>query len=373
VVTRRTFLAAPATLLAACSHRRGAGFDGYAFVANEEGQAIAAVDLSTFTVARRIPVDGKPSCVVASPSHPAVFALTPANGTIYEIPCAGLRVRRKLTLARTALEMRVSADGRALWVACTEPKQLVRVSLSEFQVTATIPLPHAPADFDLSQDGSSAVAGFGSAGSFALVHLEGRGQPSVVPVGQTLSAVRFRSDSRQILAASPEDRTISIIDALTGRLVVRLPLAMKPQNLCFKSDGGQLFVTGEGMDAVAIVYPYTTEVAETVLAGRGPAAMAALTTPDFDFLFVANPPSGDVTIVDVETRKAIAGVSVGEEPGFITTTPDGQYALVLNRKSGDMAVIRAGAIRARRDRSAPLFTMIPVGSRPVSAAAVRSS
>ena len=63
--------------------------------------------------------------------------------------------------------------------------------------------------------------------------------------------------------------------------------------------------------------------------------------------------------------------AVGADPGFITVTPDGNFALVLNRVSGDMAVIRAGAIVAEaagRLRSAPLYTMIPVGSRPVSAA-----
>jgi hypothetical protein len=47
--------------------------------------------------------------------------------------------------------------------------------------------------------------------------------------------------------------------------------------------------------------------------------------------------------------------------------------LVLNEQSGDVAVIRLLNIRdadlnSRRSRTAPLFTMIPVGSRPVSAA-----
>ena len=50
---------------------------------------------------------------------------------------------------------------------------------------------------------------------------------------------------------------------------------MQPENLCFNSDQGQLFVTGEGMDGVAIVFPYNTlEVEQTVLAGRDPGVMA---------------------------------------------------------------------------------------------------
>jgi hypothetical protein len=50
-------------------------------------------------------------------------------------------------------------------------------------------------------------------------------------------------------------------------------------------------------------------------------------------------------------------------------TPDDQYALILNRRSGNMAVIRLAAIvRSRTRLGAPLFTTIPVGSAPVSAA-----
>ena len=53
-----------------------------------------------------------------------------------------------------------------------------------------------------------------------------------------------------------------------------------------------------------------------------------------------------------------------------------QYALVLNEGSGDLAVIRTYSLSApqlsakARFKSAPVFTMIPVGERPVSAAVV---
>jgi DNA-binding beta-propeller fold protein YncE len=75
-----------------------------------------------------------------------------------------------------------------------------------------------------------------------------------------------------------------------------------------------------------------------------------------------------VSILNIGTQKVMAVVSVGSEPGFVVVTPDDQYALVLNRKSGDVAVLRVGAIQPNRNKSAPLLTMIPVGSRPVSAA-----
>ena len=142
---------------------------------------------------------------------------------------------------------------------------------------------------------------------------------------------------------------------------------MRPDNFCFNADGGQLFVTGDGLDAVVIVYPYhTPQVAQTVLAGRSPGAMAASTRSP-PYLFVANPSSGEVTIMNIANQQVMAVAGVGAEPGYIAITPDQQYALVLNRKSGDMGVLRIHQEMPNRQKSAALFTMIPVGSKPVCA------
>ena len=61
-LTRRAVLALP--FAAACSSRK-AGFRGYAFIANEEGHAVAAVDLGALAVAKLIPLDAAPVDVVA--------------------------------------------------------------------------------------------------------------------------------------------------------------------------------------------------------------------------------------------------------------------------------------------------------------------
>jgi len=132
-----------------------------------------------------------------------------------------------------------------------------------------------------------------------------------------------------------------------------------------------VFVTGEGMDAVVVVYPYyTPQIGQTVLAGHNPGAMAASASPGY--LFVANPKSAGVSILDIETSKVLAVTPVGTEPSSITITPDDQYALVLNQASGDMAVIRIKSVTtAAHWKKGPLFMLIPVGSKPVSTAVVR--
>jgi len=364
VISRRTLLAAPlaAVLPVACGRGKGKGFRGYAFVANQDGGAIAAVDLEVLAVARHIPVDGSPTVVLAAGKRPSVYALTPENGSIHEIQADRLSVTRKLTVASTAVNMQLSPDERYLYVLARDPKAFLRISLDSFRVDSKIDLPADPIDLSLSADGRTAAVSL--TGQVHLVDLAG-GHLFPPSGSGDFGGVCFRFDGKIMLAANRSDRVLSVYDSRTAKLITHLPLALRPDNLCFKGDGGELFITGEGMDGVVIVSPYgMPEVEETVLAGRAPGPMAASSA----FLFVASPVSGDVSILEMYSRKVIAVVSVGSDPGFVTVTPDDQYALVLNRKSGDVAVLRTGTITKNRYRSAALLTVIPVGSRPVSAA-----
>jgi len=358
-------LAAP---LAACRRRRGSGFPGYALIAGPEARSVAAVDLTAFALAGHIPLESPPDSLAVHPARTAVWALSHDAGALYELDVARLRPGRRLGLARSALGMRLAPDGESLWVLCRNPGQLARVELPQFRQIARISLPGEPRDFDLSPDGRRAAVSLAS-GAVVFVELEAGRAQRPREFGRRAGIVRFRSDGKLLLAANTDQAGLSLLEAPSGELIVHLPLAMRPEHFCFKADGGQLFLTGPGVDAVAIVYPYRTEVAETVLAGRSPARMAVSSAPDY--LFVANPSSGDVSILEIETRRVIALAAVGPGVGAIAVTPDNQYALALNERSGTMAVVRIASIVARRTRVAPLFTVVPVGPRPAAVAVCR--
>jgi len=365
-LTRRALLVGTAAL-AGCARRKSRGFPGYAFVANAGARTLAVVDLNAFVLAKQISLDGAPGGVLSNPLRPGVYVLLPESGVVCEIDAAKLAVVRKTRLGNPAVAMRLAADGKSLWVL--QARALVRLEGSRLRAVESIPLPGAARDFDLSSDGRAAV-GFGEDRRLALVRLRTGTIEHLIDMGCEPSLVRFQGDGKQVLAGSRADRSLTIFDAASGRVTVRLPLPVEPANCCFNSDGGQMFVTGPGMDAVVIVYPYQTEVGETILAGRTPDGMAVSAAPQY--LFVANPESGSVTVLDIDTRKLVGAVAVGQEPRHILITPDNRYALALNWRSGNMAVIRISAFTDRRHRTdpAPLFTMVPVGAQPVAAVVV---
>jgi YVTN family beta-propeller protein len=373
--TRRSVVFGGLAALTACSRPKARGFSGYAFIANQEGGAIAAVDLEVFAVARHIRVDGAPTAVLASPGGRHVYALTPANGSIHEILTSNLTFSRKLQVAGYAVSMRLSPTGDVLYVVCREPRRLAALALDPLRLDWILPLPADPVDLDVSPDGKLLAISYGAKRSISFVDPVGRQVSPPTATSGEIGQVRFHAD--QLIAANLSERMLAIFDAATRRLIVNLPLAVQPDNLCFKADGGELFVTGAGMDAVVVVEPYhTPQVAKTVLAGHTPGAMAACTPPDSPgYLLVANPESGDVSILDITSKNVVAVTTVGTRPSYIAITPDNQYALVLNQASGDMAVIRIPNVtravnEQRRWKKGPLFMLIPVGSKPVSAAIV---
>jgi DNA-binding beta-propeller fold protein YncE len=368
-ISRRTLLLSPALALAACRKPKATRFPGYCFVANQDGRSVAVVDLSSFRVRKQIHLEAAPAVVLRHPQRPVVFVLTPQNGTVYEIDAATLEIGRTARAGSQAVDMQVSPRGDALWVLYRDPAALVEVPLHSLRPGRRIRLSAPPDDFDLSSENRAAIASRQER-SIVIASLTSATIERTIAAGAEPSIVRFQSDGKQLIAGSRPDRSVTIFDVATGKTVVRLPLPLEPRHFCFNTDGGQLFISGDGMDAVVIVYPYRTEVAETILAGHAPGVMA-ITDTSPSYLLVANPETSDITVFDVDSRKLVAVVQVGRQPGSILITPDNQYVLVLNEESGDLAVIRIFSLAARyRYKPAPLFTMIPVGEKPVSAAVV---
>lgn len=373
--SRRSFLLAAGA--AACGPPKARGFGGYCFVANQGSRNVAAIDLTNFRLRRQIPLDDAPAAIVAHPSQQRAYALAPDAGTVYEIDAVKLTVSRRVRAGGRAMSMAVAPNGgAALWILYRDPAELIELPFDSLRPRRRIPLSSPPDGFDLSSTNYAAIASYQDR-SIAIASLERSAIDRVISARDEPSLVHFQKDGAQVIAGSHPDRALTIFNTASGKTVVRLPVAIAPHNFCADNTGGQLYITGDGMDAVVIVYPYETEIGQTILAGHAPGAMA-VTQDASPLLLVANPDSDRVTALDVNTmgKSLISVVDVGQEPRCILVTPDNQYALVLNRKSGDMAVIRtyslnqSGPYKEPLKKPMPVFTMVAVGDQPVAAAIV---
>jgi YVTN family beta-propeller protein len=258
-------------------------------------------------------------------------------------------------------------DGSAAIVLMDDPGSVIKIELANRRITSRLQLPAAPGDLDLN--GSLAAITIPARNSVLRVSVEGLKLAGTTDTGIPCGPVRFRKDGKTIFAGSTADREIIAIDAQSGRLLTKLPLPVSPSRFCLNAEGGELFVTGKGEDALAIVSSFQNEVEQTILAGRTPFAMAVSSRRNL--LFVTNPDSGDLTIIDIDTRKVSASVHVGENPGEILLTPDDEYALVMDRRSGSVSVVRITTVLDHRLKTnsppSPMFTVFPTAADARSA------
>jgi DNA-binding beta-propeller fold protein YncE len=386
LITRRALLAAAVTTAVGCGRKKATPIPGYCFVASQGSRTVAAVSLEDFRVRRQIPLDSAPAAVLAHPSKPKVFVLAPDAGTVYEIDAATFAVSRRVRAGNLAQGMLMSPAGDSLWVLYQDPAMLVELPLDSLKPARRLRLPSPPDTFDLAltKEKDHRLLAAITSRTDRTITLASLAAPSidrVIAASVEPSLICFRYDGLDVITASGPERSITIYEVASGKTVVQLPLPLAPRHLCATSDGGQLFITGDGMDAVVVVFPYLTEIYQTVLAGRSPGAMAVADTPGGpQYLMVANRETNGITVLDIDDYKLVAVVEVGQGPGqiLLTPAPERQFVLVLNEMSGDLAVIRTralsttpnGAVRNLRLKEAPLFTLIPVGERPVSAAVV---
>ena len=366
-----------------CGRKKAPRLSGFCFVANQGGRSIAVVSLERFRVLRQIPLDAAPAAVLAHPRRPRVFVLAPDNGTVYEIDGATYAVSRKVKAGNQAVAMQLSPAGDALWVLYRDPAALVELPVDTLRPGRRIHLSAPPDAFDLvlhnrSQVPLAAIASRENH-TVTVASLRNASIERTIVADDEPSLVSFQWDGTQIIVGSWQGRSATIFETGTGRTVVRLPLPLAPRQFCTSGDGGQIFITGDGMDAVVVLFPSETEIYQTILAGRAPGSMA-VTAKDVKpaYLMLTNPQTDGITVLDTDNYSLVAVVQVGRGPCRILLTPDGQYALVLNEKSGDMAVVRMlalsttpnGGYRPYKPAPAPIFTLIPVGDRPVSGAFV---
>ena len=376
MITRRDWLRSAiiptAAGLLSCARRKSPRYQGYALVANHDSRSLAVIDLSRFQQLKEIPLNAAPSWVIAASAHNRAYILSAGEMSVSVLNLDTMLLEKDIPLGARCAAARLSQDGNTLWVLLESPNRLAGFSTASGARLTNVGLPAVARDLDECQ-GCVAIA-FRDDRRVGWYRTSARAISLSPKLEAAPDLICLRSDGKVLLTGNTEDRSMTAVDTKTLAPLVTLPLSLAPKHFCFNSDGGQLFVTGDGMDAVVIVSPYQTEVNETILAGNAPGSMAA-TTATPNYLFVTNPHSGDVTVINIDNRRVLAQIQVGQRPSAVLLTPDNEYALILNEQSGDVAVIRLLNIRvaspeSRRNRIASLFTLIPVGSRPVAGAVI---
>ncbi|MGD9720939.1 MAG: beta-propeller fold lactonase family protein [Pirellulales bacterium] len=143
-------------------------------------------------------------------------------------------------------------------------------------------------------------------------------------------------DEAWILSANQTSHTVSLVRASDGVVVDEAPCGRRPAAIAVTPDGRRALVTAaqSGELCVFEIVDQLLRPAGVVQLGHEPHGVAV--SPDGRTAYVALAMANEVAVVDLESLKLSASISVGRWPRYLSLTPDGQRLAV--GASGDGAI-----------------------------------
>jgi len=217
----------------------------------------------------------------------------------------------------------VTPDGSQLWVADTGPQtgagsptDIKVISTSTDKVTATLPLPSAPAQIAFSPSGDTAyvtTAGglwiFDTATQKVTDVIGGLGDPHGIAVSP---------DGSTVYVTNTSDNLVEVIDTASNKVTDTIPVGQLPWQLVVSSGGGTLYVADPDSNQVSVIDTKTDAVTTEIPLAGGPDTLAL--TPDGSQLWVAGITSAILTVLDTSNDSVVGSLNLG---GFGAQSGDG--------------------------------------------------
>lgn len=334
-------------------------------------------DLASFRRSGSIPAGAVPNQVLSARGK--VFAVCRENQTVVVVDPLRRVITERIAVGGKIAAAALTTAGDYLAIAIAQPASLVLIDTRGAGIVHRSSLPAPPRDIAAADEQVAIVLEPAKLVRVGIRRGELLGL-SVIDAGP-LSAIAYRKDGRTIFVAAPDSRQIVSLDAESGAVLARLPVPIRPARFCMDGSGGQIFVTGEDREPRLVIFsPYQNQIDQTLYAGRALFGMAV--APVRNLLFLSNPDAGDVTIMNIETRRIHVSIRTGGNPREILIAPSAnstteeEYAFVVDGDSGDVSVIHIPVVVHKRgdafiaEPPKPVFAVFHGGAEPQSAVIV---
>jgi DNA-binding beta-propeller fold protein YncE len=324
-----------------------------AFIANQQGNSVAAVDLRTLQMLSSIPVATSPTQVVFRPGAKELYVVS-TSGTVSVITFPELRVVKTIAVGRSAASLVFSPDGSRAYLLNPAEGQVVFLDSGNRRETGRMGLGGKPSSIALSPDGKLLMIAV-LPSDFSFIDTETRNVLSTIRVGQDPGPMAVRPDGKEVFVSGIARNTISAVEVPSRRLLANLAVAAPITALVPKPDGGELFALSSQGSLAVILDAYHDNVEQSITTGQNP--VAGVFRRDMSVFYIATAGDGNVTALDVQTHSVISVVHAGTQPSALALTPDERFLAVTDAASASLAILRTDSLG--------LVTTIPVGSNPV--------
>jgi YVTN family beta-propeller protein len=259
-----------------------------------------------------------------------------------------------------------SPDGRWLYISSEGRDELLAVDTATATVAWRHPLSARPNEVSISPDGRFVYVPIRGANFVEVVDTQSHQTVARITTGVKPHNSYRSPDGRSIFATSMGDDNIAIIDIATQRMVGLIPLPGEPRPLAITPDNRTVYVQLTGLHGFVVADVASRKVVDKV--ELPPADVAAVSAygytpshgigirPGHAQLWANNVFGDSVEIFSLPDHRLLGSVPVGGEPDWMDFSTDGSRLYVSNPETNDVSVIDC-------DRMTQL-TRVPVGLAP---------
>ena len=269
----------------------------------------------------------------------------------------------------------VSKDGKTLYVACADARQIARVDLSTGNVTKRISVPAEPTGLQITLDGTRLIVSSAAPeGTLTVFDAASGNLLKEILVGHTATSPVPSPDGKRVYVCNRFDDDVSVIDLNSGKELARVPVVRQPIRAAVTPDGQTLLVanhlpntrtdrafSGDVMPIVSVIDTRTFQVSAIELLHGANGLRGMCVSPDGKHAFVTHLLSNFemspfrvdtgwinvnvVSIIDIEERKRRSTIGLdyydqgSGNPYDVTWTGDGKSVCVSLAGPHELAVI----------------------------------
>jgi YVTN family beta-propeller protein len=304
---------------------------GFVYTADERGNSVSVIDLSTGQV-KTVPVRISPHNVQVSRDGRLLLVVGMLAGTNMSDDQSDTKKRGHPAMQRG-------------WLLIFDAVAMSADNLIDIEVG------HEPAHVFVDSQGKLAYVTNGKDNMLSVVDVAQRKVVGEIKTGKQPHGLRMSPDAREIYVANTGDNAISVIDIARARGVARVPVGKAPAQVGFTPDGRRVYVSSTVDNTVVVVDTARRVKIATVPVGRKP--IQVLATPDGRYIYAANEGTAKnvdntVSVIDTATNKVVATAVTGKGAHGVVVTDDGSRALIANTVDSTVSVIDTGTQRVTR-------------------------
>lgn len=210
-------------------------------------------------------------------------------------------------------DLRISRDGKRLWVACAPTQTVVEIDANSGKHRQT---------WKTNVDGGWMLEVSPDESTLLVAHLEGGGISFIdrqsgavkfVPTAPGEMAFDITPDGKEVWAANSQKNSLTVIDVPARKVAAQFALPGEhPIRLKFTPDGKLALIPLSEQKKLLLYEVQSRKLLQTLDLPATPKVTAV--SRDSRRAYIGSPDSDQVMVVDLENKKVLQSIKVGKQP-----------------------------------------------------------